>query len=84
VAGRDPIGIAYGVAARGAGFSLFETQLMSVIVFSASAQVSTLLDAGAGAPALIIIVTALALNAQLLLIGWRSGARSDRPGAGDC
>jgi predicted branched-subunit amino acid permease len=76
--GAIPIGIAYGVAARAAGFSLFETQLMSVIVFSASAQISALSLLGAGAPVLVIIVTALALNAQLLLIGLAVG-RQERP-----
>lgn len=76
--GAIPIGIAYGVAARAAGFSLFETQVMSVIVFSASAQISALSLLGAGAPVLVIIVTALALNAQLLLIGLAVG-RQERP-----
>src|SRR4051794_18097237 len=76
--GAIPVGIAYGVAAHGAGFSLGETQLMSVIVFSASAQVSTLSLLAAGAPVLVTIVTALALNAQLLLIGLAVG-RQERP-----
>src|SRR5204863_4019516 len=76
--GAIPIGIAYGVAARAAGFSLFETQLMSVIVFSASAQVSALALLGAGAPALIIVLTALALNSQLVVIGLAVG-RQERP-----
>jgi 4-azaleucine resistance transporter AzlC len=76
--GAIPIGIAYGVAARAAGFSLVETQLMSIIVFSASAQISALSLLAAGAPIVVIIVTALALNAQLLLIGLAIG-RQQRP-----
>jgi predicted branched-subunit amino acid permease len=76
--GAIPIGIAYGVAARGLGFSAFETQLMSLIVFSASAQVSTLSLLAVGAPVLAVIMTALALNAQLLLIGMSVG-REERP-----
>jgi predicted branched-subunit amino acid permease len=38
--GAIPMGIAYGVAARGAGFGLGETLLMSLTVFSAATQVS--------------------------------------------
>lgn len=76
--GAIPFGIAYGVAARGVGFTFAETQLMSVVVFSASAQLSTLSLLGVGAPVLAILVTALALNAQLLLIGLAVG-RQERP-----
>jgi predicted branched-subunit amino acid permease len=76
--GAVPIGIAYGVAARGVGFGPAETQLMSLIVFSASAQVSTLSLLAVGAPVLSIILTAFALNAQLLLIGMSVG-RQERP-----
>ena len=77
-AGAIPISIAYGVAARGAGLSFGETQLMSLTVFSAAAQVSALSLLDAGAPALVLIGTALALNAQLLLIGLDVG-RQVRP-----
>jgi predicted branched-subunit amino acid permease len=76
--GAIPVGIAYGVAARDVGFNVGETQLMSAIVFSASAQVSTLSLLAAGAPIPVIIVTALALNAQLLLMGLSVG-RQERP-----
>jgi len=76
--GAIPIGIAYGVAARAAGFSLFETQLMSLVVFSASAQVSTLALLAAGASVPVVVLTALALNAQLPLIGLSVG-RQERP-----
>ena len=68
-AGAIPIGIAYGVAARGMGLSFAETQLMSVVVFSAAAQVSAISLLDAGAPALAVLATGLALNAQILLIG---------------
>jgi predicted branched-subunit amino acid permease len=72
-AGAIPIGIAYGVAARGLGLGFGETQLMSLVVFSAAAQVSALSLLDAGAPGLVLIGTALALNAQLLLIGLTVG-----------
>jgi predicted branched-subunit amino acid permease len=72
-AGAIPIGIAYGVAARGTGLSFGETQLMSLVVFSAAAQVSALSLLGAGAPGPVLVGTALALNAQVLLIGLAVG-----------
>lgn len=74
-AGAIPVGVAYGVAARGAGLSFGEAQLMSLTVFSAAGQVSavTLLDAEA--PGIVIVGAALALNAQLLLLGLAAGRR---------
>ena len=77
-AGAIPIGIAYGVAARGGGLSFGETQLMSLVVFSAAAQVSALSLLDAGAPAIAVVGTTLALNAQVLLIGLTVG-RELRP-----
>lgn len=73
-----PAGVAYGVAASGAGLSLAEAQLMSLVVFSAAAQFSavTLIDAGAALP--MIVGTAMALNAQLLMLGLAAG-RQVRP-----
>ncbi len=49
-AGAIPAGIAYGLAAHAAGLSGRETQLMSLIVFSAAAQLSTVSLIGASAP----------------------------------
>jgi hypothetical protein len=46
--GAIPVGIAYGAAAREAGLSLAETQLMSLTVFSAAAQMSAVALIGAG------------------------------------
>jgi predicted branched-subunit amino acid permease len=72
-AGAIPAGIAYGVAARSAGLSVGETQLMSLIVFSAAGQIGavSLLAAGASAP--LLVGTVMALNAQLLLLGLAIG-----------
>ena len=39
-AGAIPSGIAYGVAAQAVGLGIGETQLMSVLIFSSSAQIS--------------------------------------------
>ena len=46
--GAIPSGIAYGVAAHGAGLGPGETQLMSLVVFSAAAQVGAVALLGAG------------------------------------
>jgi predicted branched-subunit amino acid permease len=77
-AGAIPVGIAYGVAARGAGLGLVETLLMSLTVFSAAAQLSAVALLGAGAPSLVLVGTALALNVQVLLLGLAAG-RQTRP-----
>ncbi|MCC7367099.1 MAG: AzlC family ABC transporter permease [Chloroflexi bacterium] len=71
--GAIPAGVAFGVAARSAGLSVLETQLMSLTVFSAAGQIGavSLLAAGASAPWLV--GTVLALNAQLLLLGLAVG-----------
>ena len=74
--GAIPVGIAYGVAARDAGLSLGETQVMSLTVFSAAAQMSTVALIGAGMPAIILAGTTLALNIQLLLIGLSVGRQT--------
>ncbi len=68
-AGAVPAGVAYGVAARGVGFSPAETQLMSLIVFSAAGQVGVLSVLAGGASAWVAIGSMLALNAQLPLLG---------------
>jgi predicted branched-subunit amino acid permease len=77
-AGAIPSGIAFGVAARHAGLGAGETQLMSLLVFSAAGQMGavSLLDAGTS-PALVL-GTVIALNAQLLLLSV-TVARQLRP-----
>ena len=75
-AGAIPVGMAYGVAARGAGLGLVETQIMSLTVFSAAAQVSAVALVAAGAPGIVVVGAALALNAQLLLIGLAAGRQT--------
>ena len=72
-AGAIPSGIAYGVAATSAGLDRVETQLMSLVVFSAAGQVGAVALLEAGAPAALLIGTALALNAQLPLLGLTVG-----------
>jgi len=71
--GAIPAGIAYGVAARSAGLSVLETQVMSLVVFSAAGQIGAVSLIAGGASPLLLIGTVLALNAQLLLLGVAIG-----------
>jgi len=75
--GAIPVGIAYAVAARGAGLSFFQTELMSLTVFSAAAQLSAVALLASGSPILIVMLTALSLNLQLFLLGL-TAARTER------
>lgn len=68
-AGAVPAGIAFGVSAHAAGLSGAEAQVMSLIVFSSAAQISAVAREGMDQPTLLLIVTVLALNAQLPLLG---------------
>jgi predicted branched-subunit amino acid permease len=72
-AGAIPAGIAFGVAARAAGLTGYEAQLMSVVVFSAAAQVSAASLLQAGTPTLVLVGTVLALNSQLFLLSLAVG-----------
>lgn len=78
-AGAIPVGIVFGVAARNAGLGGAETQLMSLIVFSAAAQLNAVSQVAAGSSTLLLVGTALALNAQLLLIGLSAGRQVRLP-----
>ena len=75
--GAIPVGVAYAVAARGIGLSVFETQLMSLTVFSAAAQLSAVSLIAGSTPTIVMLLTALSLNLQLFLYGVTS-AREDR------
>jgi predicted branched-subunit amino acid permease len=75
--GAIPVGIAYAVAARGAGLSFFQTELMSLTVFSAAAQLSAVALLASGSPVIVVMLTALSLNLQLFLLGL-TAARADR------
>lgn len=77
--GAIPVGLAYGVAARAAGLTIPETLLMSVVVFSATTQVSAVALIDDGASTLVIILTTIALNVQLLLIGLAIGRQEPTP-----
>jgi predicted branched-subunit amino acid permease len=73
-----PVGLAYGVAAQAAGLGDGPTLLMSLVVFSATAQLSAVALLGSGAPLLVVLATTLGLNLQLVLYGLTLG-RQLRP-----
>jgi predicted branched-subunit amino acid permease len=67
--GAIPFGIVFATAARDLGLHPLEIQAMSLLVFSAAAQISVVALMGAGASALEIIAATIALNVQLVLFG---------------
>ncbi len=71
--GVMPFGLAYAVLARDAGFSLLETQSLSVLVFAGSAQVSAVGMFGTGAAAAEIVLTTFLLNVRHVLYGLALG-----------
>jgi predicted branched-subunit amino acid permease len=74
-AGAIPVGAAFAIAAREAGLGGGETQAMSLLVFSAAAQIAAVALLRDGAPSLALVGAALALNVQLLLLGLAVGRR---------
>lgn len=70
-----PFGMAYAVTARAAGLSLFDTQLMSLMVFAGAAQFTAAgLFAGAAAPAALILTT-FVINVRHVLYSLTLGQR---------
>jgi 4-azaleucine resistance transporter AzlC len=68
-AGAFPFGAAVAVAARAAGFSPVETQMLSMLVFAGSAQVAAISLFAGGAGLGAIALTVLALNLRHVLYG---------------
>jgi 4-azaleucine resistance transporter AzlC len=62
-------GLAFAVLAHAAGFSLLETQALSLLVFAGASQVTTVSLAAGGAAPLAIVLTALLLNLRHMLYG---------------
>lgn len=71
--GMVPFGAAYAVSARAAGLSPFETQLMSVVVFSGGAQFSAAGLFAANASPFTVVATTFLINARHLLYGVSLG-----------
>jgi 4-azaleucine resistance transporter AzlC len=82
VFGYIPIGLTFGVLARNAGLSAFNTMMMSLLVYAGSSQLVAAGLFAAGAPASSIILTAFVVNLRHLLLSaalapflkrWRRG-----------
>lgn len=74
-AGVVPFGLAYAVLARSSGLDLWETQLMSVIVFAGSSQFSAAGLFGLRASGVSIILTAFVINVRHFLYTLTLGQR---------
>jgi len=64
-----PVALAYVTAAQDAGLGWLDIQLMSLTVYSASAQIAAVQLLAVGAPLLTILATAGVLNLHFLLYG---------------
>jgi predicted branched-subunit amino acid permease len=64
-----PVALAYVTAAQDAGLNWPEIQLMSLTVYSASAQIAAVQLLAVGAPVFTILATAGVLNLHFLLYG---------------
>jgi predicted branched-subunit amino acid permease len=62
-------GVTFGLLAVNAGLSILEAMLMSITVYSGSAQIATVSGIAAGAGIGASVVTILMLNARYLLYG---------------
>ena len=80
--GVIPFALAFGILARTNGFSVVETQLLSVLVFAGSAQLAFVNLSHEGAGAIAILLTVLLLNLRHVLYGLSLNAylpRKTRP-----
>ncbi len=81
--GVAPFGIAFAIVAHTGGFSLLETQALSLLVFAGASQLTTVTLAMSGTEALPIVLTAFLLNLRHLLYGLslsrRFGERTRPP-----
>ena len=69
ILGLIPFGLAYGIVAVQAGFTVAETVLMSLVVFAGASQFMAvvMIQAGAGMP--LIIASTLLVNLRHLMMG---------------
>lgn len=77
--GAIPVGVAYSIAARHAGLNAWESQMMSLLAFTAAGQIAAVSAFEDGASLFLIVLTTIALNVQLLMLGLAAGRRF-RPG----
>ena len=65
--GTIPFGLITGIATKAAGLSAEAAAAMTVIVFAGTAQISVLPLMAAGAPVLVIVLTAFIVNLRFLI-----------------
>lgn len=68
-AGVAPFGLAFGILARAAGYSILQTQAFSIFVFAGASEVAAVTLTMAGATGVAIVLTALLLNLRHVLYG---------------
>lgn len=66
--GFIPVGIAFAIAARQAGFSILETQLMSLTVFAGASQMMSVGMWQEGAGVIAIIIATLIINLRHVIM----------------
>jgi len=69
ILGFIPVGIAYAVMARQAGFSVFHTCLMSIMVFAGASQMMVIGMFEQGASIIAMIIATFILNLRHLIMG---------------
>lgn len=62
-----PFGLLFGVVATEAGFNLAETMAMTVLVIAGASQFAAVQMMADNAPALVVVVTALAVNLRMAM-----------------
>lgn len=67
--GCVPFGIAYGIVAIQAGFTIAETMLMSLVVFAGASQFMAVVMVGAGAGLPLVVASTLLVNLRHLMMG---------------
>jgi 4-azaleucine resistance transporter AzlC len=67
IPGIVPFALVVGVAAVDAGLSLAQTVGMSVIVFAGASQLAALELIDRGAPAIVVVATAVVINLRMLM-----------------
>jgi 4-azaleucine resistance transporter AzlC len=83
--GNVPFALAYAALAREAGFSLLETQALSLFVFAGSSQLAIINLVSAGAGFVSVILTTTVINLRHVLYGlsldklWPRRTRPPRP-----
>lgn len=68
ILGYIPVGIAYAVLATNAGFTSFETVLMSITVFAGAAQILAVGMVSQKATLLAIVIAVFLINARYLIL----------------